>query len=93
MQELSMSVAFVVVCAAGLQAVAAVPISIGLRLEPLLDDYLIERMNGGAKLRLHEPTPREVVLTTDKPWEGNIRPNPGASGFGYKCKRISGTGH
>jgi len=72
MQEFPMSVVFVAASAVCLQAVTAAPVSIGSRLEPLLDNYLIERMSGGAKLRLHEPVPREVVLTTDKPWEGNL---------------------
>ncbi len=72
MQDLPMSVVLIVASAACLQAVAAGPVNIGSRLEPLLDDYLIERMSGGAKRRLHEPTPREVVLTTDRPWEGNL---------------------
>ena len=38
----------------------------------MVDDYLIERMSGGAVLRLHQPTMREAVMTTDKPWEGNM---------------------
>ena len=29
-------------------------------------------MSGGAELRLHQPAMREVVMTTDKPWEGNM---------------------
>ena len=44
---------------------------IGSRLELMVDDYLIERMNGGVRLHLHSPTMREVVMVTDKPWEGN----------------------
>ena len=47
------------------------PIDIGSRLELMVDDYLIERMSGGAELRLHRPAEREVVFTCDKPWEGN----------------------
>jgi hypothetical protein len=34
-----------------------------------VDDYLIERLRG-ASLRLHPPSPREVVMTFDRPWEG-----------------------
>ncbi len=49
----------------------AQPIQIGSRLELFVDDYLIEDITGGAELRQHEPAPREVVLFTDKPWEGN----------------------
>lgn len=56
-------------------ASAEAPINIGSRLELMVDDHLIERMNGGARLVLHPPTPREVAIVMDKPWEG--------SGCGY----------
>jgi len=46
-------------------------IDIGSRRELFVDDYLIERMSGGAELQLQRPTEREVVFTCDKPWEGN----------------------
>ena len=45
-------------------------IDIGSRLEPLIDDYLIDRMDG-ARLALHHPVPREVAIFHDAPWEGN----------------------
>ncbi|HLQ45087.1 MAG TPA: sialidase family protein, partial [Planctomycetaceae bacterium] len=45
--------------------------NIGSRREPFVDDYLIDKLTGSAKLQLQQPTPREVVLTADKPWEGN----------------------
>jgi len=54
---------------AGPQEVAV--IDIGSRLEPFVDDELIAEMTGVA-LRLHHPTPREVVLAFDAPWEGPI---------------------
>jgi len=44
---------------------------IGTRLEPLVDDYLLDRLAGSARLVVQKPTPREVVLTADAPWEGN----------------------
>jgi hypothetical protein len=47
------------------------PADIGSRLEPFVDDYLIDTLEGDAHLRLHRPEPREVVLITDEPWEGN----------------------
>ncbi|MEN6427734.1 MAG: hypothetical protein ABFE13_20455 [Phycisphaerales bacterium] len=47
------------------------PIQIMDRWELFVDCHLIEQMDGGVELRLHEPTPREVVLEHDKPWEGN----------------------
>jgi hypothetical protein len=52
-------------------AAAIEPIDIGSRLELMVDDYLIERMSGGAELRLHRPTERERVFVHDTPWEGN----------------------
>ena len=50
---------------------AAQPIQVGSRLELFVDNYLIQDITGGAELRQHEPAPREVVLFTDNPWEGN----------------------
>lgn len=50
---------------------AGVPIDIGGRLEPLVDDFIIEQFSGTA-LRLHAPVPREVAIVHDAPWEGNI---------------------
>lgn len=47
------------------------PIAIGDRRELLVDDFLVEKLSGGARLRLHQPVPREIVLKTDAPWEGN----------------------
>ena len=48
--------------------------NIGSRLELFVDDYLIDRLQD-AELRLHHPTPREIALVHDAPWEG--------SGCGY----------
>ena len=52
-------------------AVAAEPIDIGSRRELFVDDYLVERLSGKVKLVVQQPVAREVVLVTDKPWEGN----------------------
>ena len=49
---------------------AAQPIDIGSRLELMVDDYLIESQRD-AELRLHPPTPREVAIIHNAPWEGN----------------------
>ena len=46
------------------------PIDVGSRRELLIDDHLIDTMTGGASLRLHHPTPRELVLQHEEPWEG-----------------------
>lgn len=42
---------------------------IGSRLEPFLDHYLIDRMEG-ASLKLGVPQPAEIAITFDRPWEG-----------------------
>jgi len=44
---------------------------IGGRLELFVDHHVIEKLEGGAELRLHKPRPREVVIVHDRPWEGN----------------------
>ena len=46
-------------------------VSIGSRRELFVDHYLIDRLEGAAELVLQRPQPQEVVLTTDRPWEGN----------------------
>ena len=51
-------------------AAAGEPVDIGSRLELLVDDHLIQTMQG-ATLRMHHPVPREVCLVFDRPWEGN----------------------
>ncbi|MCP4170951.1 MAG: hypothetical protein GY758_09295 [Fuerstiella sp.] len=50
---------------------AAEPITIGSRRELFVDDYLVARLTGSANLVVQQPTPGEVVLVTDKPWEGS----------------------
>ena len=46
------------------------PLAIGSRRELFADDYLIDRLDGGARQILHRPIPREAILETNKPWEG-----------------------
>lgn len=55
-------------------AAASEPVDIGSRRELFVDEALIARREG-VELRLHQPTPREIVLVHDAPWEG--------SGTGY----------
>jgi hypothetical protein len=55
-------------------APAGEAIRIGSRRELFVDDYLIGRRDG-VELRLQKPSPREIVLVHDAPWEG--------SGCGY----------
>jgi len=48
----------------------AAPLDLGGRRELFVDDFLIaEKTN--LELRLHAPTPREVVMVRDRPWEGS----------------------
>jgi hypothetical protein len=49
---------------------ASGPIDIGTRRELFIDTYLIDRLEGQAKQRLHRPIPREIVMVHDAPWEG-----------------------
>lgn len=50
---------------------ATEPLALESRRELFVDDYLLDRLEGKATLRLHAPTPREIVLVFDQPWEGN----------------------
>ena len=43
----------------------------GTQRELFIDSHLIGKLSGDAKQHLHQPNPREVVITTDAPWEGN----------------------
>ena len=58
-----------------LEAAEPKPIDIGDQRELFVDRFLLDRLEG-VELRLHSPTPREVVLVCDAPWEG--------SGCGYE---------
>lgn len=44
---------------------------VGSRRELFTDQSLIAKLKGSAELRLQRPRPEGVVLTTDRPWEGN----------------------
>jgi len=52
-------------------AEAVEPIDIGSRRELFVDNHLVDQLAGKAELRLHHPTPREVALVHNAPWEGN----------------------
>jgi len=71
MVALRFDAALGLLCLVALAARAAEPVNIGSRLELLVDDYLVEKLGGGAALRLHHPVPREICLVLDAPWEGN----------------------
>ena len=47
------------------------PINIGDRRELFWDEYLIDTSRTTAKLTLHRPQAREVVIDHDLPWEGD----------------------
>ena len=61
---------FVAAVAVAATNLLAEPVAIGTRRELFVDDALIESLSGGARLELHEPVPREIVLEHDAPWEG-----------------------
>jgi hypothetical protein len=44
-------------------------IDIGSRRELFVDDHLIETLRD-ARRQLHHPTPREIAIVHDAPWEG-----------------------
>lgn len=50
---------------------AAEPVDIGTRRELFTDTYLIDSMSDGVALQVQQPEPKEVVLVTGEPWEGN----------------------
>lgn len=49
---------------------ASAPYDLGGRRELFVDRQRIEAMSGSARLELHPPTPAEIALTFDAPWEG-----------------------
>lgn len=64
-------VLFIVTHANGQQFNRSDIINVGTKRQLFVDNYLIETISGQAKLELHNPTPREIALTHDSPWEGN----------------------
>ena len=56
-------------CACSQAAEADDAIDLGTRRELFVDGHLIDRLDG-ARLRLHSPQPREIVLQFEQPWEG-----------------------
>ena len=51
-------------------SMAASPIDVGSRRELFVDDHLIQELEGEIDLRLNHPTPREIAIVHDAPWEG-----------------------
>ena len=50
---------------------AAEPVDIGSDRELFVDDHVIDKIEGDARLELQRPVPQELALVTDEPWEGN----------------------
>ncbi len=50
---------------------APAALDIGNRRELFVDHHLVDALEGEARQVLHHPVPREVVLVSDRPWEGN----------------------
>lgn len=50
---------------------SATVIDVDTNRQLLVDDYLVERLSGGAERRLHRPVPQEIVIEHDEPWEGS----------------------
>ena len=46
-------------------------VEIGSRLELFVDDWLVDRLRGAERV-MHHPTPQNVALRFDRPWEGNV---------------------
>jgi len=46
-------------------------IDIGSRRECFFDDYLVNREESDAQLRLHKPVRRKLLIRFDRPWEGS----------------------
>ncbi len=44
---------------------------LGSRRELFVEDYLVDRLAGQAKLRLHHPVPQGIALEHGEPWEGS----------------------
>ncbi|MCH2589725.1 MAG: hypothetical protein MK004_14780 [Planctomycetales bacterium] len=68
--------------AAGLTGIGGLPLAtaapktdeirdIGSRRELMIDNFLVDRLVGAARLRLHNPVRREIAIVHDAPWEGN----------------------
>lgn len=54
------------------RVLSADTIDIGSRRELFVDSFLIGKLTGDARQVLHQPEPKEMVLATGEPWEGNV---------------------
>ncbi|HEY0865184.1 MAG TPA: hypothetical protein VGD97_13850 [Lacunisphaera sp.] len=51
-------------------SLVAAPLQLASDLQLIADRAIIDRLSGGATLRLGQPVEREVILKSEKPWEG-----------------------
>ncbi|MGC9317266.1 MAG: hypothetical protein ACP5KN_04430 [Armatimonadota bacterium] len=56
--------------AAMLTTAAPEPFDVGVHRQLFVDGSIVSDFHGDARLRMHEPTRREVALACDEPWEG-----------------------
>ncbi|MHB8901498.1 MAG: hypothetical protein ACYC6Y_22330, partial [Thermoguttaceae bacterium] len=68
-------------------------ITIGDRRELLVDDFLVEKISGEARLALHRPERREIALRTDAAWEGNACGYPSVLQDGNVYRMYYHAGH
>lgn len=47
-------------------------LDIGSRRELFVDGSLVGSIRGAAELRLHHPTPQDIAIIHDAPWEGSV---------------------
>lgn len=67
-----LSLAGIIVLLFAAVAAAEAPIYVGSDVQLFVDDYLVDEFVGGAQLKLHNPIPQEIVVTTgDFDWEGS----------------------
>ena len=52
-------------------SLAEEPVEIGTQRELFVDNHVVDKIEGDARLELQQPEPQDVVLVLDKPWEGN----------------------
>ncbi len=71
LRHLFLALFLMAAAAPGLAApTVATPIDLGSRRELFVDEFLIAQKSG-LELRLHSPTPKEIVMVRDAPWEGS----------------------
>ncbi|MDD4871845.1 MAG: hypothetical protein PHR77_14905 [Kiritimatiellae bacterium] len=71
MKNITTAIAVLLTMGTVLPGWAEDPLNIGGRRELFVDNAVIGKTSGELRLVLHHPERKEIVLTTDKPWEGN----------------------